>query len=162
VAKSATLAFPQTAVAGADTSIALRNANVDAKTTQLTLNLPLQAGQHYTLRRGPTGLSSTFTATLVDAAGKQTALNFKDPRATSFTVGMGGAYKLILSDTAPIKGQVDAMSLDASALEKTTNLALARAARLIEVIIEEISARTRAAQAEQRDREGLQAVTFFV
>jgi hypothetical protein len=125
--KSATLAFQRTAVAGADTSIALKSAKVDSKTTRLTLSVPLQAGHQYTLRRGATGLSSTFTATLVDAAGKQTALSFKDPRATSFTVGVGGAYTLILSDTAPIKRQVDAMSLEASALEKTTNLAFARA-----------------------------------
>ncbi|MCX6951101.1 MAG: hypothetical protein NTV51_02790, partial [Verrucomicrobia bacterium] len=103
VTQGATLAFANTAVAGADTSLALKSAHVGSKTTQLAVNLALQTGRQYTLRRGAAGLTSTLTATLVDTAGNQTALSFNDPRAATFTVGAGGAYQLILSDSAPLK-----------------------------------------------------------
>ena len=127
VTQGANLAFSRASVAGADTSIALKNAKVGSKTTQLTVNLDLQAGQQYTLRRGTSGLTSTFKATLVDAAGNQTSLAFNDPRATSFTVGSSGSYRLILADSTPLKKQVDGMALDSSMVERTANLAFSRA-----------------------------------
>jgi hypothetical protein len=127
VTQGATLTFSRASLAGADTSIALKNAKVGSKTTQLTVNLELQSGQQYTLRRSPSGLTSSFRAILVNAAGDQTALNFNDPRAASFTVGSSGSYRLVLVDSAPLKKQVDGMSLESSTLERTANLAFSRA-----------------------------------
>ncbi len=126
VTQGATLAFARTAVAGADTSIALKNARVGSRTTQLALNLSLETGRQYTLRR-TVGMTSTLSATLVDAAGNETALSFNDPRAATFTVGASGAYRLFISDRAVLKKQADGMSLESSAVERTTDLALSRA-----------------------------------
>ena len=123
VEQAARVNFLRTYVTAVDAVAKLKDARTGSKTTKLTVELSLQAGQQYNLRRAPATRAGPLTATLINASGQETALDF----STAFTVGSSGQYKLRLSAAGAIKRDVDGVSLEARFSSQTANLGFTRA-----------------------------------